>query len=184
MAGRFHARKPGQRPGARHFVLELPLGQPCTRRTPTLAANTLSAIIRPHPSPTILRCKESSCWSWTMSPTRESGQTPAGRVRRDGHIPGGIGPGRFAMDPAAATASVIVSDISMPGEDGYEFIRKVRALSPENGGRTQAATALTAFARARRPNAAAPRRLSNACGQTCRAHRAYGRGGEPLALQH
>ncbi len=42
---------------------------------------------------------------------------------------------------------VIVSDIGMPGEDGYEFIRKVRALSPENGGRTPAA-ALTAFARA------------------------------------
>jgi CheY-like chemotaxis protein len=42
---------------------------------------------------------------------------------------------------------VIVSDIGMPGEDGYEFIRKVRALPPEQGGRTPAA-ALTAFARA------------------------------------
>ena len=42
---------------------------------------------------------------------------------------------------------VIVSDIGMPGEDGYEFIRKVRALRPEEGGRTPAA-ALTAFARA------------------------------------
>ena len=35
----------------------------------------------------------------------------------------------------------------MPGEDGYEFIRRVRALKPEDGGRTPAA-ALTAFARA------------------------------------
>lgn len=42
---------------------------------------------------------------------------------------------------------MIVSDIGMPGEDGYEFIRKVRALRPEDGGRTPAA-ALTAFARA------------------------------------
>jgi CheY-like chemotaxis protein len=42
---------------------------------------------------------------------------------------------------------VIVSDIGMPGEDGYEFIKKVRALRPEDGGRTPAA-ALTAFARA------------------------------------
>jgi CheY-like chemotaxis protein len=40
---------------------------------------------------------------------------------------------------------MIVSDIGMPGVDGYEFIRKVRALSPEDGGRTPAA-ALTAFA--------------------------------------
>jgi CheY-like chemotaxis protein len=42
---------------------------------------------------------------------------------------------------------MILSDIGMPGEDGYEFIRKVRALHPDKGGRTPAA-ALTAFARA------------------------------------
>lgn len=42
---------------------------------------------------------------------------------------------------------MIISDIGMPGEDGYEFIRKVRALSPAEGGKTPAA-ALTAFARA------------------------------------
>jgi PAS domain S-box-containing protein len=42
---------------------------------------------------------------------------------------------------------MIVSDIGMPDEDGYEFIRKVRALGAEDGGKTPAA-ALTAFARA------------------------------------
>ena len=42
---------------------------------------------------------------------------------------------------------MIVSDIGMPDEDGYEFIRKVRPLRPDEGGRTPAA-ALTAFARA------------------------------------
>ena len=42
---------------------------------------------------------------------------------------------------------MILSDIGMPGHDGYDFIRKVRALGPERGGRTPAA-ALTAFARA------------------------------------
>jgi PAS domain S-box-containing protein len=42
---------------------------------------------------------------------------------------------------------MIVSDIGMPDEDGYEFIRRVRKLTPEDGGRTPAA-ALTAFARA------------------------------------
>ena len=41
---------------------------------------------------------------------------------------------------------MIVSDIGMPGEDGYEFMRKVRALPADQGGRTPAA-ALTAFAR-------------------------------------
>jgi len=40
---------------------------------------------------------------------------------------------------------VLVSDIGMPGEDGYALIRKVRALGPERGGQVPAA-ALTGFA--------------------------------------
>ena len=42
--------------------------------------------------------------------------------------------------------NAIVSDIEMPGQDGYSFIRKVRALGPELGGKTPA-VALTAFGR-------------------------------------
>ncbi|MUG93317.1 PAS domain S-box protein [Scytonema sp. UIC 10036] len=42
---------------------------------------------------------------------------------------------------------VLVSDISMPQEDGYSLIRRIRALSEESGGRTPA-VALTAYARA------------------------------------
>ncbi len=41
---------------------------------------------------------------------------------------------------------VMVSDIGMPGEDGYSLIKKVRALPVEQGGRTPA-VALTAYAR-------------------------------------
>jgi CheY-like chemotaxis protein len=40
---------------------------------------------------------------------------------------------------------VILSDIAMPEEDGYRFIRRVRSLPPESGGTTPAA-ALTAYA--------------------------------------
>jgi signal transduction histidine kinase len=40
---------------------------------------------------------------------------------------------------------VIVSDIGMPGLDGYEFMRTLRSRPPERGGRV-AALALTAFA--------------------------------------
>jgi signal transduction histidine kinase len=47
----------------------------------------------------------------------------------------------------AERPDMILSDIGMPGEDGYDFIRRVRQLAPEEGGRTPAA-ALTAFARA------------------------------------
>ena len=41
---------------------------------------------------------------------------------------------------------VLVSDIEMPGEDGYSLIRKVRALASEQGGKTPA-VALTAYGR-------------------------------------
>lgn len=42
---------------------------------------------------------------------------------------------------------VLVSDIGMPGEDGYAFLKRVRALGSESGGDI-AAIALTAYARA------------------------------------
>ncbi len=41
---------------------------------------------------------------------------------------------------------VLVSDIGMPGTDGYTFLREVRALGPERNGALPA-IALTAFAR-------------------------------------
>ncbi|HEY9697568.1 MAG TPA: chemotaxis protein CheB [Trichocoleus sp.] len=42
---------------------------------------------------------------------------------------------------------VLLSDIGMPGEDGYQFIRRVRSLAAEAGGQIPAA-AITAYARA------------------------------------
>jgi PAS domain S-box-containing protein len=41
---------------------------------------------------------------------------------------------------------VLISDIGMPGEDGYAFIQRVRMLGPDAGGNVHA-VALTAFAR-------------------------------------
>src|SRR5205085_1355674 len=41
---------------------------------------------------------------------------------------------------------VLVSDIEMPGEDGYQLMRHIRELAPERGGSTPA-VALTAYAR-------------------------------------
>jgi CheY-like chemotaxis protein len=41
---------------------------------------------------------------------------------------------------------VILSDIGLPGEDGYAFIKKLRALPANQGGKTPA-VALTAYAR-------------------------------------
>ena len=45
-----------------------------------------------------------------------------------------------------AMPDVLVSDIGMPGEDGFDLISKVRAMRPERGGNIPA-IALTAYAR-------------------------------------
>ncbi len=47
---------------------------------------------------------------------------------------------------SAQPVDVLVSDVGMPGQDGYDLIRQVRALPPEQGGNTPA-VALTAYAR-------------------------------------
>jgi PAS domain S-box-containing protein len=53
-----------------------------------------------------------------------------------------------ALDTLAAEEfDALVSDIGMPGMDGHELIRRVRALPPGRGGRTPA-VAVTAYARA------------------------------------
>jgi CheY-like chemotaxis protein len=48
---------------------------------------------------------------------------------------------------AAWGPSIIVSDIGMPGADGYDFVRRLRAMELERGAWTPA-VALTAYARA------------------------------------
>jgi CheY-like chemotaxis protein len=56
-----------------------------------------------------------------------------------------------------ALPDVVVSDIAMPDEDGYAFLRKLRSLKPERGGRVPA-VALTAF------GSREARELSRECG--------------------
>jgi hypothetical protein len=60
-----------------------------------------------------------------------------------------VGSAREALEEIKGTKfDVLLSDIGMPGEDGYWLIKKVRKLPPEQGGQTPAA-ALTAYARAK-----------------------------------
>lgn len=51
-----------------------------------------------------------------------------------------------AISALSEQTNILVSDISMPGEDGYALLRRVRSLSPERGGQVPA-LALTAYAR-------------------------------------
>lgn len=53
-----------------------------------------------------------------------------------------------ALQTNPQTYDVLISDIGMPEQDGWSFIRQVRALSPESGGKIPAA-ALTTYASSR-----------------------------------
>ena len=53
----------------------------------------------------------------------------------------------FVVSLARTRPHVLVSDISMPDEDGYALLRRVRALGLGGGARLPA-VALTAYARA------------------------------------
>ena len=44
-------------------------------------------------------------------------------------------------------ADVLISDLAMPDQDGYDLIRRVRSLAPERGGNVPA-VALSAYTRA------------------------------------
>ncbi len=46
----------------------------------------------------------------------------------------------------AGTFDLLLSDVGMPGEDGYAFLEKVRKLPADSGGRVPA-VALTAYTR-------------------------------------
>jgi signal transduction histidine kinase len=59
-----------------------------------------------------------------------------------------VGSAREALELLASLRpDVLISDIAMPGEDGYTLIQRVRALPAEEGGHVPA-VALTAYARA------------------------------------
>jgi PAS domain S-box-containing protein len=76
--------------------------------------------------------------------TRELLKAGLGQSGAEVTVAGSVDEALEAM--RVAMPDLLISDIGMPGEDGYEFIRRVRAQSGENGGRVPA-IALTAYAR-------------------------------------
>ena len=119
------------------FVVELPLGGasalmrpvlPDRAATPTPAALHGVRILLVDDNPVVVQ------------PVAEALAHAGGDVR-------GCESADAALDVLAAwQPDVIVSDVQMPGDDGYAFVRAVRALAPEQGGRTPV-IALTALNR-------------------------------------
>ncbi|HVR75480.1 MAG TPA: PAS domain S-box protein [Planctomycetota bacterium] len=141
-AGAVHARSPGEGRGATFKVLlpllavheepesseRLPLRSPSAPRAstpPTLGGITVLVVDdEPDSRDVIKRLLEAFGAKVTTAP---SAAVALQALQRD-------------------RPAVIVSDIGMPGEDGYAFIKKVRSLLPAEGGTTPA-VALTAYAR-------------------------------------
>jgi CheY-like chemotaxis protein len=68
-------------------------------------------------------------------------------LQRFGAEVGTAGSARQGLEAFSHSAyDIVISDITMPGGDGYELVRAIRALGPEHGGRTPA-VAVTAGAR-------------------------------------
>src|SRR5437773_2687572 len=75
------------------------------------------------------RSESARCW-WRQAPARVRGSV------------------REALQPIDAERfDAVVSDIGLPGEDGYALIRQIRQYEAEHGG-SLPAVALTGFARA------------------------------------
>jgi CheY-like chemotaxis protein len=52
--------------------------------------------------------------------------------RASDHLPSGVPEALEALE--RERPHVLISDVEMPGEDGFALIRKLRALPPERGG--------------------------------------------------
>jgi signal transduction histidine kinase len=132
--GSIRAESDGEGNGAT-FALRLPLGAVCEPRALPEA---------PHPAPgadlggvRILLVEDEA-------DTRE-GLTLA--LAKQGASVEAVGSVREALEALDREVhQVLISDLAMPGEDGLSLIRRVRARSPETGGRIPAA-ALSAYVR-------------------------------------
>jgi len=141
--GTVRAMSEGEGKGAT-FILELPI-------TPQPAAAVLSG--KPTSTLTLTRLDgvrvlvvddEEDCRLVTKRVLEAAGATVVlAASAEEGYRLAMNGKGRAGEAGGAGELQVIVSDIGMPGEDGYSMIQRVRA---EKGGKDLPAVAMTAFA--------------------------------------
>jgi signal transduction histidine kinase len=137
--GTVHAKSDGLGRGAT-FTVRLPRREPPETPTSDDESQTPRAAIPPGPLLSGLRIL-------VVDDEPDSRDVVAMALGEYGAIVTVVGSVGEAMSVLGASSpQVLVSDISMPGEDGYELIRRVRA-QPEAGRARVMAIALTAHAR-------------------------------------
>jgi signal transduction histidine kinase/ActR/RegA family two-component response regulator len=139
--GRVRAESPGESQGAT-FTVELPVAVVQAVPSPSYVHPTASGDIPFTPSPTL-----TGVHVLVVDDDADTLETVHAILTQCGAE---IRMARSAAEALQMVEScpphLLISDIGMPDEDGYTFIRKVRALGA-NGGGTIPAIALTAYAR-------------------------------------
>lgn len=132
--GAVSAYSEGEGQGA-EVVVELPLGEP--ESLPSMRANDSQQI----------RVSLAGARVLLVDDDDDTRDFLAAALQSAGAELRAVGDAETAFTLVASwRPEVVVSDIAMPGQDGYALIRRIRALPAERGGRTPA-VALTALAR-------------------------------------
>jgi PAS domain S-box-containing protein len=137
--GRIEAKSEGEGRGAR-FEVTLPLATGASGQIPSVAPASSSTAVDALPQLNGLRVLVVEDEDDARELLRVVLEQCGSRVSTAASV--GEAMAAFEQDPP----DVLLSDIGLRGESGYDLIRRIRALPPERGGRVPAA-ALTAYAR-------------------------------------
>ncbi len=156
--GEVRAESPGKGKGSTFVVVlprateagksaPMPEPAPAVAQSPSAAAASAEAPATQAPEPATARTLEglSVVLVEDNADTREILREVLQRHRAEVVAVGSVGEAFDAIDEKKP--DVLVSDLAMPGEDGYDLIRRLRDRDPTRGGEVPA-LALTAYARA------------------------------------
>jgi signal transduction histidine kinase/CheY-like chemotaxis protein len=140
--GRVHVESPGEGQGAT-FTVELPLAAMPTTASPELVPPTAEGAVPFVPSPALARLR-----LLVVDDDTDTLETLQMILSQCGAEVRTAGSAAQALDVLQDWhPDLLISDLGMPGEDGYTLLRRVRALDTDHGGNIPA-LALTAYARA------------------------------------
>jgi signal transduction histidine kinase/ActR/RegA family two-component response regulator len=125
------------------FTVRLPLATVRPRRRPGTAAPPRAEAAEPRPLASLARVRV-----LVVDDDADTLEVVRQVLEQAGALVIAAGSAREALEALAARPpDVLLSDIGMPGEDGYALIRRVRGLDADHGGHVPAA-ALTAYTQA------------------------------------
>jgi CheY-like chemotaxis protein len=138
--GTLRAESPGEGQGAT-FIVELPM---------TIEQKKDAAAARPEPSETVAGWAPvlQGCTVLVVEDNDDARELVSAVLTSSGAIVNAVGTSQEAIDAfLQAAPDAVIADIGLPGEDGYELLRRIRLLDHARA-RSVPVIALTAYARA------------------------------------